>query len=107
MSVTCSQAPEAIVTLINGSFTGGEHLEDDFAVTAPNEIIYVGGNIVSTDGTKVSSADVWLVDDSEAIYVVHALSRDARKRPLWPDGRDLASAGDEYGSAVIDCATGR
>jgi len=73
-------------------------------VNGPGNLIYVGGNIIGSDGTKESSADVWLVKD-EGIYVVYALSRDARQRTTWPDGRDLASAGDQYGSAVQDCVT--
>lgn len=87
---------------INASFSGGERLEDVFAVAGPGGLVYVGGNIVGPDGVKVSSADVWLV----AGGAVFSLSGDARGRTPWPDGRDIASAGDDYGSQVQDCVTG-
>lgn len=100
----CGQPPDGVKELIDGSFNGGEKLQDVFAVSGPGNLIYVGGNIIGSDGTKESSADVWLVKN-EGIYVVYSLSSDARRRTTWPDGRDLASAGDQYGAAVQDCVT--
>ena len=105
-AAACEAPPDGVVELINGSFTGGEHLEDVQAVNGPDKLIYVGGNIFGADGTKVSSADVWLLEN-KAIYIVSSLSSDARNRTTWPDGREKASAGDEYGSAVIACVSSR
>ncbi|MGY1865267.1 hypothetical protein [Nocardia gipuzkoensis] len=50
---------------------------------------------------KVSSADVWIVDGP----AVYALSSDARRRTTLPDGRQVASAGDNYGTKVQGCVT--
>jgi len=36
-----------------------------------------------------------------------ALSGDARRRTSLPDGRDFATAGDDYGIAVQDCEVNR
>ncbi|MCV7230647.1 hypothetical protein [Mycolicibacterium komossense] len=94
----CSQAPAGFVDLINKSFTGGETLGNAQSVTGPKDMVYVGGNILH-GSELISSGDVWLAQHG-ALY---ALSSDARKRTLLPDGRDLASAGDQYGSALVDC----
>ncbi|CKH13029.1 hypothetical protein PXH78_09280 [Mycolicibacterium smegmatis] len=102
-AIKCEEAPAKWVEAINWSFTKDEHLTDAKVVTTPDGALYIGGNIVDSSGTKVSSADVWLLDGA-----LWALSSDARKRTVLPDGRDLGvSAGDEYGSAVQDCVTGR
>ena len=69
------------------------------SVTAPGDMTYIGGNIEAADGVRTPRADVWLVRHG----AVFALSSDARRRTLLPDGSDFASAGDEYGVAVIDC----
>lgn len=98
----CVQPPAGVQQSIDASFSGGERLEDVFAVAGPGGLVYVGGNIVAVDGSKVSSADVWLVSDG----AVFSLSGDARRHTPWPDGRDIASAGDEYGTQVQDCVTG-
>jgi hypothetical protein len=37
--------------------------------------------------------------------VFYALLSDARRRTLLPNGRDFASAGDEFGSALQQCVT--
>lgn len=97
-ATNCIQAPPVLVEAINAAFTGGETIDNAQAVNAPSDMTYIGGNILS--GTEViSNRDVWLAQNG-AIY---ALSSDARRRTTLPDGRDIASAGDEYGGAVIDC----
>lgn len=103
VAANCSQPPSSVKELIDASFANDERLQDVFAVNGPDGIVYVGGNIMGDDGVKVSSADVWLVIRQPGSYDVYSLSGDARRRTLWPDGRDIASAGDEYGTAVQDC----
>ncbi|BBY43236.1 hypothetical protein [Mycolicibacterium celeriflavum] len=88
----CQEAPPDIVAAISEAFTGGERLVSAQAVYAPGGI-YVGGNI-DANGQRVSSGDVWIAQRGQ----VFALSSDARRRTLFPDGRDFASAGDEYGA---------
>jgi len=100
--IPCKEAPSTIVSIINATFTGGEHLENTKSVIGLHDLVYVGGNIMA-GAQRASSGDVWVVQHGG----IYSLSSDARKRTLLPDGRDLASAGDQYGSAVIDCISGR
>lgn len=97
-SPACGPAPVALVELINQSFTGGEQLARATAVNAPRDMVYIAGDI-EAGGQRVSSADVWLYQHGAIL----ALSSDARKRTMFADGRDFASAGDEYGTAAQDC----
>lgn len=97
--IPCDPAPSAIVDLINASFTTGERLTDAQSVTSIKDMTCLGGNIEFANGVRVSSADVWVVQHG----AVFALSSDARRRTLLPVGRDIASAGDEYGAAVQEC----
>ena len=98
-SAGCTEAPANIVDIINAAFTEDAHLTNPQAVSAPTGLIYVGGNIDDSTGNRVSNDDVWLVHNG----AVFALSGDARRRTSLADGRDYASAGDEYGSAVQEC----
>lgn len=98
VSSACGPAPVALVELINQSFTGGEQLARATAVNAPRDMVYIAGDI-EAGGQRVSSADVWLYQHGAIL----ALSSDARKRTMFADGRDFASAGDEYGTAAQDC----
>jgi hypothetical protein len=94
----CRAAPSGVVAAITAAFTDGEQLNNVQAVNAPQDMTYVGGNI-TRGGEVLSHADVWLVQHGK----IYALSSDARRRTLLPDGRDVASAGDEYGTAVQAC----
>jgi hypothetical protein len=96
---SCSPAPAAIVDMINAAFTNGEHLEHAQSVEAPKAVTFVGGNIFGADGTKASSQDAWLVSGGQ----VYALSSDARRRTLLPDGRDLATDWPTYSDEVGTC----
>lgn len=98
-SAGCEQVPPHIVDIINAAFTEDAHLSSPQAVNAPTGLIYVGGNIDDSSGNRVSNDDVWLVQNG----AVFALSGDARRRTSLPDGRDYASAGDEYGAAAQEC----
>lgn len=84
--------------MINAAFTDGEELVNSQSVDGPDSMTYIGGNIDKA-GSRESSGDVWLLSDG----VLYALSSDARRRTMLPDGRDLASAGDDYGSELINC----
>lgn len=99
---TCSDAPTAIVDIINASFTDGQHLEHAQAVTGPNSTTYVGGNIFDAAGVKESSQDTWVLSDG----VVYAITSDARQRTTLPDGRDVEGIALEwpgYNDAVGAC----
>ncbi|MDN4519601.1 hypothetical protein QYF68_17520 [Mycolicibacterium austroafricanum] len=86
--------------MITAAFTNGEHLENMQSVTGPSGMVIVGGNIVDPDGTRVSSADSWVMSGG-AIY---GLSSDARRHTLVPDGRDLISGSwATYNDAVGEC----
>ena len=86
--------------MINAAFTNGEHLENMQSVTGPSGMVIVGGNIVDDGGTRVSSADSWLMSGG-AIY---GLSSDARRHTLVPDGRDLIPGNwATYNDAVGEC----
>lgn len=96
--IACKSAPTAVVAMINAAFTDGEELVNSQSVDGPDSMTYIGGNIDKA-GSRESSGDVWLLSDG----VLYALSSDARRRTMLPDGRDLASAGDDYGSELINC----
>lgn len=86
--------------MINAAFTNGEHLENMQSVSGPSGMVIIGGNIVDTAGTRVSSADSWLMSGG-AIY---GLSSDARRHTLVPDGRDLIPGNwATYNDAVGEC----
>ncbi|MCV7173869.1 hypothetical protein H7I41_28500 [Mycobacterium manitobense] len=98
-AANCTEAPTAIVDMINAAFTDGEQLEHTQAVNAPDATTYVGGNIFGADGTKASSQDTWLVSNG----AVFAITSDARRRTLLPDGRDIDPAWGQYNAAVYQC----
>jgi hypothetical protein len=98
-ATSCVEAPSAIVEMINAAFTDGERLEHTQAVNAPNDMTYVGGNIFGADGTKESSQDTWLVSNG----ALHALTSDARRRTMLPDGRDVDPAWGQYNAQVNRC----
>ena len=63
---------------------------------------YVGGNVVDSTGSVVSHGDVWWSENGQ----LYALSGGARQwSPMLPDGREWASAGDEYGSQLVECVS--
>jgi len=101
VSIPCRPAPPVLVDIINGSFTSGEHLEHMQAVHAP-EATYVGGNIFDSTGRKVSSQDTW----AELDGAMFAITSDARRRTLLPDGRHfpgIEREWPEYNAAVSKC----
>lgn len=81
----CNEAPAVIVEMINASFTNGQHLEDAQALDGPDASTYVAGNIVRADGERDSSHEAWVFSGG----VVYALTSNARRDTLFPDGRDL------------------
>lgn len=95
----CDEAPARIVEMINAAFTKGEHLENMQSVSGPSGTVIVGGNIVDATGTRVSSADSWVMSGG-AIY---GLSSDARRHTLVPDGRDVIGDWTTYNDAVGEC----
>lgn len=95
----CDPAPADAVAMISAAFIDPSNtLADAFAVTAPGGVVYVGANIMQGT-TKVSSADVWLIDGPAVL----ALSSDARSETTLADGRDYGNAGDAYGTEVQNC----
>jgi hypothetical protein len=98
-TIPCKPAPDNLVAVINASFTdSSEQLVRAVSVEAPKDMIYIAGDIEAA-GRRVSSADVWMFQHG----AMFALSSDARRRTIFADGRDFASAGDEYGAAVQEC----
>lgn len=95
----CDEAPARIVALINAAFADGEHLENMQSVSGPSGTVIVGGNIVDATGTRISSADSWVMSGG-AIY---GLSSDARRHTLVPDGRDVIGDWTTYNDAVGEC----
>lgn len=100
-AATCSDAPAGIVAMIDAAFTNGEHLENAQAIELPKAMTIVGGNIVNPDGTRVSSQDSWLFSGG----VAYALTSDARRHTILPDGRDLlyfdwTTYNDQVGTCV-------
>lgn len=96
----CDAAPARIVEMINAAFADGEHLENAQSVRGPSGTVVVGGNIVDTAGTCVSSADSWVMSGG-AIY---GLSSDAWRHTLVPGGRDLIAGNwATYNDAVGEC----
>lgn len=81
----CKDAPSGVVAVIDAAFTDGEHLENTQAIDLPKAMTIIGGNIVNSAGKRVSSQDSWLFSDG----AVYALTSDARRRTMLPDGRDL------------------
>ena len=95
----CDEAPARIVEMINAAFANGEHLENMQSVSGPSGMVIVGANIVDPSGTRVSSADSWVMSGG-AIY---GLSSDARRHTLVPDGRDLIPDWPTFNDAVGEC----
>lgn len=95
----CDEAPARIVEMINAAFSNNEHLENMQSVSGPSGTVIVGGNIVDATGTRVSSADSWVMSGG-AIY---GLSSDARRHTLVPDGRDVIGDWTTYNDAVGEC----
>ena len=95
----CDTASPEVVDAITRAFTEAATLSSPQMVESPDGLVYVGGNIDSPAGERLSNDDVWLVKDGS----LFALSGDARRRTSLPDGRGFASAGDEYGTAVQEC----
>lgn len=99
-AVGCAEAPVEIVEIINANFTNGKRLENTQSVSGPSGKVIVGGNIVASDGTRVSSLDSWVMSDGE----VYGLSGDARRLTRFGDGRDVLG-GDwaTYNHTVGEC----
>ena len=86
--------------MVDAAFADGEHLENAQSVRGPSGMVIVGGNIVDTAGTRVSSADSWVMVAGE----IYGLSSDARRHTLVPDGRDLIPGNwATYNDAVGEC----
>ncbi|AMS02187.1 membrane protein [Mycobacterium phage Pipsqueaks] len=95
----CSEAPAKVVDVINASFTNGEHLENAQSISGPSGMVIVGGNITTPSGERVSSQDSWVMSDA----TVYALTSDARRHTMLPDGRQLIDNWPEYNDAVGTC----
>lgn len=90
--IPCQAAPATVVDIINGSFLdGASRLENAQAVELPDAMTLIGADIYTGD-SRASSWDRWLVSDG----VVYAMSPDARRRTLLPDGRKLTAGLDDY-----------
>ena len=100
----CERAPLGVIATINDSLTAPGALTETAMVTDAQGRQWIGANITH-DGTKLSSADVWVVNGG----IIYALSGGARGNSTLHDGRHLLnlSAGDEAGLAVQHCVTGR
>lgn len=99
----CRPAPRGTIDAINSSFASGERIENAQAVRAALGANVVGGNIVGSDGTRVSSQDSWLITSGNELY---ALSGDARRLTSLADGRDLLADWSMYNDEVGACVGG-
>lgn len=84
-SPNCYTPPPNLVADVDGTFTGGEHLEHTQAIDGPNHTVYIGGDIFDSSGQKVSSQDTWV----EVEGFLYSITSDARRRTKAPDGRHL------------------
>lgn len=106
----CTPADQADIDAITAGLTGGAtRIAEAYQVTGADGIRYIGANIYDAAGDKLSSADVWAFDGTDAYSLSGSARNDYSTR--LPDGRDLGgdlgiSAGDEYGTQAQDCATG-
>lgn len=96
----CEAAYPALVDQIAATLTRSSFLASGVQMVTTVGGTYVGGNIMQGDGVA-SHGDVWFSKGG----TLYALSSGAREFSTAPDGRDLASAGDEYGSQLIECVT--
>lgn len=99
LNVACHTAPSAIVDIITASFTNGEQLANAQSIDAPRAMTLVGGDIVGADGSRISSRDAWLVSGG----AVYAITSDARRHTLLPDGRDVFEDWQEYNAELSNC----
>lgn len=84
----CLDAPAVVIDIVNASFTDGERLRNAQAVEIPSGRTYVGGDVTRADGSRLANRQVWLVDGP----VVYAISEQARRHTLLPNGRDVESS---------------
>lgn len=97
----CEPPLPALLQQVNESLSYGVALRDVRMITTASGI-YVGGNVVDSTGSVVSHGDVWWSENGQ----LYALSGGARQwSPMLPDGREWASAGDEYGSQLVECVS--
>lgn len=101
----CESAPLGVLVTINNALTSPGVLTETAMVTDAEGRQWIGANITTHDGRRVSSADVWVVNGN----IIYALSGGARGNSTLHDGRHLLglSAGDDTGIAVQDCVTGQ
>ena len=102
MELPCKPAPQTIVAIIDAAFIDGQHLKHAQSVEGPQAMTIVGGNIFDAAGIKESSQDSWVLFNGG----VFALSGDARRQTLLPDGRDLDPIfwdWPQYNDAVGKC----
>lgn len=97
--IPCHEAPAKAVEMIEASFTNAEHLVNTQSVYGPSASVVIGGNIDNADGSRMSSRDSWLLRGG----VLYALTSDARRHTLLPDGRDLLNDWTTYNDAVANC----
>lgn len=95
---TCKEAPERVVDIINSQFTNGEHLAHAQSVEGTNAETFVGGNIMSGE-TKVSSQNTWVLRNG----AVFALTSNARRYTMLPDGRKLVTDWSDFNAMVSEC----
>lgn len=100
----CVEAQPAVKGQIEAALTDPSMYLDTVYVVRERGLTYYGASIFrSSDGERVSSADVWVTDGTR----LAALSGSAVRYSTLPDGRRLfgVSAGDEPGQAVEACST--
>lgn len=95
----CGEAPAKVLDVINASFTNGEHLENAQSIPGPSGMVIVGGNITAPGGDRVSSQDSWVMSNA----TVYALTSDARRHTMLPDGRRLIDNWSDFNDAVGRC----
>ncbi len=103
----CTPASPDDVTTIEQALTGtGNKLIDAFTMTDANGYRYVVANLDAADGTRLTSAEVWIFDPNPgALGALFAVSGGAKDYSSLPDATNLAGADPSGSDRLIDCLT--
>jgi hypothetical protein len=104
MPTWCTPAtPEDVQAIEQALTVAGNTLTDAFT-TELNGYRYVMANVDAADGSRLTSADIWVFDTTGQLY---AASSSAVEHSALPDAANLTDA-DPFGpdvSAMTDCLT--
>jgi len=104
MPTWCTPATPADIQAIEQALAGAGNTLTDAFTTELNGYRYVMANVNAADGSRLTSADVWVFDTTGQPY---AASSSAVEHSALPDAANLTDA-DPFGpdvSVVTDCLT--